>query len=56
MTVVMEVRKLRARNTLKDSVKQMPIQTVAVVKVSRRTNGLRRTMSPTGQRKMRPAA
>lgn len=52
----MDVMKLRARKTLNELVTQSPIQTVAVRKVKTRTNGLLRSMSPNGQRKMSPAA
>lgn len=56
VTVVTEVRKLKARNTLNSFVKHSPSHIVAVRKVRSRVNGLRRTMSPSGQIKTRPAA
>jgi hypothetical protein len=52
----MEVRKLNTRKTWYELVKQRPSHMVAVMRVSSSTNGRRRTISPRGQMKIKPAA
>lgn len=56
VTVVTDEINVNATKAPKLFVKHRPRHTVAVNQARKRTNGLRLTRSPSGQRKSRPAA